>query len=148
MPRHPQRSGQPPTSSFSTRFHAHVHAVSETRRSFVEWMRTAQLEDDAIEDLEVVFSEVAANAVAASPTPSDVVRVLAQLDETVVVLEVSNRTDTPEELPLGVPDLDDPLRPNGRGLLIARAFVDSVDIETEEPDRLVVRCCKRVTLPA
>ncbi|HEY1118702.1 MAG TPA: ATP-binding protein [Acidimicrobiales bacterium] len=144
MPRHPQRSGQS-THPFSARFDAHVAAVPETRRRFVDWMRTAALEDEAVEDLEVVFSEVAANAVAASPSPSDEVHVLAQLDETVLVLEVSNRTDALEELPLVAPDLDDPLRPNGRGLLIARAFVDSVDIETAGPDRLVVRCCKRVS---
>lgn len=145
MPRRPQRSVQP-THPFSARFDAHVEAVPETRRRFVDWMRTAALEDEAVEDLEVVFSEVAANAVAASPTPSDEVRVLAQLDEAVLVLEVSNRADDLGELSLVAPDLDDPLRPNGRGLLIARAFVDSVDIETEAPDRLVVRCCKRVSV--
>lgn len=147
MPRHPQRSGQPPTHPFAVRFGAHVHAVPEHRRGFVEWMRAARLDDPIIEDLEVVFSEVAANAVAASPGESDEVRVLAQLDEAVLVLEVSNRVEGAGELPIVAPDLDDPLRPSGRGLLIARAFVDSVDIEADGSDRLVVRCCKRVTLP-
>lgn len=146
MPRNPQRSGQP-TPSFLVRFDAHVEAVPETRRSFVGWMRDAQLDDDTIEDLEVVFSEVAANAVTASPARTDEVRIRAAIDESVLVLEISNRTDRTARLPLSAPDLDDPLRPSGRGLLIARAFVDSVDIEAEEPDRLVVRCCRRVTLP-
>jgi anti-sigma regulatory factor (Ser/Thr protein kinase) len=109
-------------------------------------MRDARLDDDAIEDLEVVYSEIAANAVAASPTPDDEVRVRAMLDEAVLVLEVSNRTNG-AVTPVVAPDLDDPLRPNGRGLLIARAFVDSVDIEADGPDRLRVRCCRRVTLP-
>lgn len=145
MPRNPQRSGQP-TQPFVVRFDAHVRAVPETRRAFVGWMRTAQLDDDSVDDLEVVYSEVAANAVAASPDPSDEVRVRVVLDETVLVLEVSNRTNR-AEAPVNAPDLDDPLRPNGRGLLIARAFVDSVDIEADGPDRIMVRCCRRVTLP-
>jgi anti-sigma regulatory factor (Ser/Thr protein kinase) len=145
MPRDPQRSGQP-TQPFVVRFDARVQSVPETRRGFVGWMRDAELDDDAIEDLEVVYSEVAANAVAASPSPSDEVRVRAMLDEAVLVLEVSNRTNG-AAVPVAAPDLDDPLRPSGRGLLIARAFVDSVDIEADGADRLLVRCCRRVTLP-
>jgi anti-sigma regulatory factor (Ser/Thr protein kinase) len=147
MPRHPQRSGQP-NKPFVVRFDAHVQAVPETRRAFVAWMRAAQLDGDTIEDLEVVFSEVAANAVMASPDPSDEVRVRSLFDDSVLVLEVSNRTDAGRQLPLTVPDLDDPLRPSGRGLVIARSFVDSLDIEADGPERLVVRCCKRVTLPS
>lgn len=145
MPRNPQRSGQP-TQPFVVRFDADVQAVPETRRAFVGWMRAARLDRDSIDDLEVVYSEVAANAVAASPDPSDEVRVRVMLDETVLVLEVSNRTHR-VDAPVRAADLDDPLRPNGRGLLIARAFVDSVDIEADGPDRIRVRCCRRVTLP-
>lgn len=144
MPRNPQRSGQP-TEPFHVEFDAHVQAVPETRRSFVRWMRAAQLDDDTIEDLEVVFSEVAANAVTASPSGADEVRVRAEVDEVMLVLEISNRTEASDHLPLARPDLDDPLRPSGRGLLIARAFVDSLDIEPEEPGRLLVRCCRRLT---
>jgi anti-sigma regulatory factor (Ser/Thr protein kinase) len=142
MPRHPQRSGQP--RPFIARFNAHVRAVPEHRRGFVGWLRAAQVDDGAIEDLEVVFSEVAANAVIASPSPEDEVRVRAQLDGPICILEVSNRADS-AELPLTVPDLEDPLRPSGRGLLIARAFLDSLDIEADGRDRLLVRCCRRVS---
>ena len=145
MPRHPQRSGQP-IEAFAVRFSAHVHAVPETRRRFVGWMRGADVEDGVVDDLEVVFSELAANAGAASPEPTDEVRVRCQLDEGNLVLQVSNRTDDQDgTVALAVPDLDDPLRPNGRGLLIARAFVDTVEIEVEPPDRIVVRCCRRLT---
>ena len=144
MPRDPQRSGQP-TGAFAVRFDAHVHAVPESRRRFVGWMRDADLDDEVIDDLEVVFSELAANAVAASPEPTDEVRVRSQLDSGNLVLQVSNRTDLGGQVPSTTPDLDDPLRPNGRGLLIARAFVDTVEIEVEPPDRVVVRCCRRLT---
>ncbi len=144
MPRNPQRSGQP-TEAFAVRFDAHVHAVPETRRRFVGWMRTAELDDEVVDDLEVVFSELAANAVAASPEPSDEVRVRCQVDEGVLVLQVSNRTAELGAVPVTTPDLDDPLRPNGRGLLIARAFVDTVEIDVEPPDRIVVRCCRTLS---
>ena len=141
MPRSPQRSGQP---TFSARFDAHVHAVPETRRRFVDWMRTADIDAEVIDDLEVVYSELAANAVAASPDAADEVRVRSQVDEGVLVLQVSNRAEDTGAVPAS-PDLDDPLRPNGRGLLIARAFVDTVEIEIEPPDRIVVRCCRTLT---
>lgn len=142
MPRDPQRSGQP-TDVFAVRFDAHVHAVPETRRRFVGWMRDAEIDAALIDDLEVVFSELAANSVAASPEPTDEIRVRCQVDEGVLVVQVSNRA-AQGVVPATTPDLDDPLRPNGRGLLIARAFVDTVDIEVEPPDRIVVRCCRRL----
>ncbi|HAS09592.1 MAG TPA: hypothetical protein DCS55_03600 [Acidimicrobiaceae bacterium] len=144
MPRHPQRSGHS-TAPFSVRFGADVSSVPDSRRGFVHWMREAELDPETIDDLEVVFSELAANAVAASPAPTDRVHARAQIDAGMLVLEVSNRTEDPQLVP-ATPDLDDPLRSNGRGLLIARAFVDSVDVELDGDDRLLVRCCRRLGL--
>lgn len=144
MPRTLQRSGGP-VDAFVSRFDAQVHAVSSSRRAFVQWMRGADVEDREAADLEVVFSELAANAVAASPDPSDDVCVRAQLADGVLVLEVSNRTEPEDSAPVSVPDLGDTLRQQGRGLLIARALVDSVGMETEQPDRFVVRCRRRLT---
>lgn len=141
---HPQRSGQP-TEPFKVCFDARFLAVPDRRRDFVEWMRAAEVDAETVDDLEVVFSELAANAVAASPEPTDDVHARAEIDAGMLVLEVSNRTDDPQRVPQ-TPALDDPLRANGRGLLIARAFVDSVDVELEEPDRLRVRCCRRLGL--
>lgn len=146
MPRNPQRSGQPTSEPFVVAFDADVVAVPRTRRDFVGWCCTAELPSDTVDDLEVVFSELTANAVAASPVATDQVHVRAEVDAGMFVLTVSNRTDDPQRMPQ-TPDLDDPLRPNGRGLLIARAFVDSVDIEVETPDRLLVRCCRRLHRP-
>lgn len=143
MPSHPQRSAQP-TTPFTDRFDAHVRAVPDSRHEFVSWMRSAELDDETVEDLEVVYSELAANAVAASPQPSDEVRVQAEIDLGTLVLEVSNRTEDPQQLPQ-TPDLDDPLRSNGRGLLIARAFVDSIDVEVTGAGRLLVRCCRHLS---
>lgn len=146
MPRSLQRSGSP-GDAFVSRFAAQVTAVSTCRKAFVGWMRRAEVDSDAVDDLEVVFSELAANAVAASPEESDDVHVHAHLDGGVLTLEVSNRTVRHEPRPVSVPDLDDTLREQGRGLLIARAFVDSVRMETQLPDRFVV-CCDRRLFPA
>ena len=119
--------------------------MPDGRRGFVGWMRAADLDPETIDDLEVVFSELAANAVAASPATTDDVHARAEIDAGMLVLEVSNRTEDPQLVPR-TPDLDDPLRSNGRGLLIARAFVDSVDVELDGTDRLLVRCCRRIGL--
>lgn len=135
-----------PIEAFESRFGAQVHAVSACRRAFVGWMRGADVDGGTVDDLEVVFSELAANAVAASVSTSDDVGVHARMDRDELVLEVSNRTERCE-----LPDLpsarfgEDTLRQRGRGLLIARAFVDSVQMETQAPDRLIVRCFRKLT---
>lgn len=147
MPSTPQRSGKT-SEPFAVRFAAHVNAVPESRRGFVAWMRANGFDAEVVDDLEVVFSELAANAVAASPGPSDDVRARARYDDGTLMLEVSNRAEDTGQATLPTPDLDDPLRPNGRGLLIARAFVDTVEIDVEEPDRIVVRCCRTLSPPA
>lgn len=140
------RDGDVPIEAFDFRFDAQVDAVSACRQEFVGWMRGADVDGGTVDDLEVVFSELAANAVAASVSTSDDVGVHARMDRGVLVLEVSNRTEHRE-----LPDLpkarygEDTLRQRGRGLLIARAFVDSVQVETQAPDRFIVRCFRKLT---
>jgi len=146
MPRNMQRSSSP-IEAFTACLDAQVDLVPANRRHFVGWMEDADLDGETIDELEVVFSELAANAVAASPTASHVVRIRVHMDGSTLVLEVSNHTDRPHLLCPSVPDLDDPLRPSGRGLLITRAFVHSVDIEVQHPDRLVVRCYRHLGTP-
>lgn len=58
--------------SFESRFGAQVHAVSGCRRDFVGWMRGAHIDGGTVDDLAVVFSELAANAVDASASPERV----------------------------------------------------------------------------
>lgn len=143
MPRPPQRNDAP-SGVFLDRFKALVSALPSTRSHFAGWMQTAELEDDVASDLEVVFSELTANAVAGSPGTSDHVDVRAEIDDGVMVLDVSNHVDDPSLRPGSAPDIGDPLRRGGRGLLITRAFMDSVDVQIEQLDRLVVHCRRRV----
>lgn len=143
MPSTPQRNGLP-VKAFVSRFDAQVHAVSACRRDFVGWLRGADVDGGAVEDLEVVFSELAANAVDASTSPSDDVGVRAELHGDVLVLEVSNHTERTEVCLPAARD-EDGLRQRGRGLLIARGFVDTLHTEMRPPDRFVVRCCRRLS---
>lgn len=140
------RGGDRPIEAFDSRFDAQVDAVSTCRQEFVGWMIGADVDGGTVDDLEVVFSELAANAVDASASTSDDVGVHARMDRDVLVLEVSNRTERCEvpELPSSR-DGEDTLRQRGRGLLIARAYVDSVQMETQAPDRFIVRCFRKLT---
>jgi anti-sigma regulatory factor (Ser/Thr protein kinase) len=144
MPRCTQRSATP-VDAFVSHFDAELREVSAHRRDFVGWLQGADVDDETVDDLGVVFSEVAANAVAASPETSDDVRVRAQLDDGVLVLEISNRAERPGHAPTPPPERSDPLRERGRGLLIARAYLDSLCMEPLLPGRFIVRC--RLRLP-
>ena len=144
MPRPPQRNGAP-AGIFLDRFKALVSALPSSRNHFAGWMRGAEVDSDVADDLEVVFSELTANAVAGSPAASDDIDVRAQIDDGMIVLDVSNHIDGPDRPPAAAPDVGDPLRRDGRGLLITRAFMDSVDVQVEQLDRLVVHCSRRVS---
>lgn len=143
MPSHPLRRG-PPVGCFSSRFDAEVDELASRRRDFVDWLKVAEVDGDAADDLEVVFSEVTANAVSASPSTADVVRVDARLTRGMFVLQVSNRTRGDDDLPRPAAEGEDELRERGRGLLIVRAYVDSVRTQAVAPDRFMVRCCRRL----
>lgn len=144
MPRPPQRNDAP-AGIFMDRFKALISALPSTRSSFAGWMRAAEVDGDVADDLEVVFSELTANAVAGSPASSDDIEVRAEIDDGMMVLDVSNHIDDPDLGPASAPDVGDPLRRDGRGLLITRAFMDSVEVQIEALDRLVVHCSRRVS---
>lgn len=91
----------------------------------------------------VVLSELASNAAAGAAAGSQA-EIHASIEDGMVCLEVRNRVAG------GVPDvarwdLDDPLRGGGRGLLIVRAYTDSMEIDSAG-GVVVVRCARRVEL--
>lgn len=139
-----QNLNGPRPGDFVDRFAALLSALPSSRSDFAGWLRTAGLNDDVTSDLEVVFSELTANAVAASPATSDDIDVHARIDDGTMVLDVSNHIADPDRLVPAPPDVADPLRQSGRGLLITRAFMDTVDMQIEQLDRLVVHCRRRV----
>jgi anti-sigma regulatory factor (Ser/Thr protein kinase) len=127
---------------FQTSFPARTDALSRARRAFAAWLDRRAC-DDVAEEMEIVFSELAANAVDASPDVVDEVTGRAWCEGPDLVLDLVNRTDpTIPAAPRW--DLDDPLRTGGRGLVITEAFVDSVEVTLEPGQRLLVRCRRRL----
>ncbi|MCO8129313.1 ATP-binding protein [Acidimicrobiia bacterium EGI L10123] len=128
--------------AFVTSFPARPDALVRARRSFTAWLgrRTGS---EVVGELEIVFSELGANAVDASPKETDEVLGRAWCDGSDLFLDLVNHTDpTVSEVPRW--DLADPLRPGGRGLMIAEAFVDSMEITKEPGQRMFVRCRRRL----
>lgn len=119
-----------------TTYPADVAAIAEGRRQVAHWAADA-LPPDVVLDLELVASELMANAIAASEPGNDV-HVGVSSGGASLVLEVANvALPTPPDTVCW--DYDDPLRTGGRGLLIVRSLTDEVDVEAREP-WTVVRC--------
>lgn len=133
MPGPPQR-----VDDFSIKCDADTALIADARKGFTAWLRRWVPNDEAIDDLTLVLSELMANAVRAASSEGTsgegaTVHVIACQDGDEVVLAVRN----PRVRWVGADtrwDLDDPLRPGGRGLLIVETLVDELEIEHDERD--------------
>lgn len=116
-------------------------SISAARQAFVTWLLRATSDDELVEDMSVVVSELASNALdGAGPDTGAEVR--AQLDGEVIDLVVSNQLpDEPEEIRRW--DLDDPLRGGGRGLMIVRAYTDTLEVDSAG-GTVSVHCTRRL----
>lgn len=128
--------------AFRTSFPARHDALTGARHAFAEWVHLWAGADVA-DEMEVVFSELTANAVDASRDVADQVVSRAWCDGADLVIDIQNKTDS-LDCPASGWDLDDPLRTGGRGLVIAKAFVDSLEVDLEPGERLAVRCRRRI----
>lgn len=135
----PQRNEDRTADVFATWFPARPDAMCFARHDFEVWLRATCVDDEAQSELGVVFSELAANAVDASPKPSAEVIARAWHDGEDVILEIVNASGRSSQPPSDW-DLDDPLRQGGRGLVIVEAFVDELEVANEDGGRLRVRC--------
>ncbi len=114
--------------------------LSVVRSEFGHWLQALGLEDSKVEDLLVVISELAANAVRESASDAGLPTLAASYDAAAIELEVVNDVDSAKHDEWKQDwDLDDPLRAGGRGLLVVSALVDEVDVEVQG-ERLCVRC--------
>lgn len=110
------------------------------RSEFGQWLRDIGVGDDKIDDLLVVISELAANAVRETTDDGRAPTVAAICDHDGIELAVENDVDAEGHLAAkDAWDLDDPLRGGGRGLLVVSALVDEVDVAVDG-QRLCVRC--------
>lgn len=116
--------------------------IGLARNEFARWLNRAGIDTDTVEELTIGFSELAANAVAASPAGTST-QVRAHCDDTAIVLETVNGSPRTNAHIGGTPDLSDPLRPSGRGLLIVKAYMDKVEVEPADEAigiGILVRC--------
>jgi anti-sigma regulatory factor (Ser/Thr protein kinase) len=128
--------------TFQTSFPARTEALAPARRAFADWLGP-RTDDEVATEMEIVFSELAANAVDASPADADHVTGRAWCEGDDLIIDLTNRADpTGGQGPSW--DLDDPLRTGGRGLVITKAFVDSMEIQLDPGQHLVVRCRRRL----
>jgi anti-sigma regulatory factor (Ser/Thr protein kinase) len=135
-------STEPAEETFRTSFPARTDALARARRAFADWL-CPRADEEVATELEIVFSELAANAVDASPDDGDQVTGTAWCDGSDLVLDLANRADPTAAGGDGW-DLEDPLRAGGRGLVIAEAFIDSMEVRLEPGQRLVVRCRRQL----
>ena len=126
---------------FETPLPASTAAVTPSRRAFRAWLDELGVGEDVSCELAIVFSELLANAVGASPE-TDEVNASAAVEDGTVVIEVANAL-APCSVPVERWDFDDPLRAGGRGLMIVRAYTDLLEIDVGD-DEIVVRCERRL----
>lgn len=117
-------------------------SIGSARQAFVSWLRQATTDDELLEDMSVVVSELASNALEGSRDTDPEAEVRAEVADQVLHLSVSNR------LPDGAADirhwdLDDPLRGGGRGLMIVRAYTDSLAVDSTGGS-VRVRCTRHL----
>lgn len=111
--------------------------LSRVREEFASWLGSIA-SAERVSELEVVVSELGANAVHGTPDGCPPPTVTAWLEDSVLTVEVTNHVGR-RETHIEDWDLDDPLRAGGRGLLLVSAFVDDVDVDVRD-DLLLVRC--------
>jgi anti-sigma regulatory factor (Ser/Thr protein kinase) len=98
--------------------------LAALRGSMRDWLAQAQVHGDAVEDLLLAVTELATNAIEASPEGSAAVD--AETDRARVEVVISN-TGPPFEPP--VTRSRELLRTRGRGLDLVAAFVDTVNFD-------------------
>lgn len=127
---------------FAWRLSSGSGSILSAREAFDSWLRQTTSDVELLEDMSVVVSELVSNALDGAPTDEPDAEVRAQIDDRMLRLVVSNR------LPEGMADirhwdLDDPLRGGGRGLMIVRAYTDSLAVDSTG-GAVQVRCTRRL----
>lgn len=126
---------------FCATYRSETAAIHEARQDFAAWLGSHAVDASLQAEMQVVLSELLANAVAASQDPLDAMAVRAWLDHE-LTLEVTNPAGAVFETS-NTWDYDDPLRPGGRGLIIVESLVDDIAIAPPDGTRPLKVVCTR-----
>jgi anti-sigma regulatory factor (Ser/Thr protein kinase) len=121
---------------------ARIETISRVRRAVASWLGHQPLHDDDAGTVQVVVSELVANAVEASHEGEEIGVRLARRDGAVSV-EVLNPSQ--RSAPVPIPAMADPMATRGRGLAIVGSLAEQLSL-VEEDGNTVARC--RVRVPA
>ncbi len=145
----PDTGGVPMLAPLVHRFTPSTAAVPVARHLLRDWLQRVPVDDDTIDGLLIVASELCANAVRhASGAPGSVaLRAWADGDSVVVEVRDDGRAD---DLSLFAgasfdDELPDPEAEAGRGLFLVRQLTDDVSA-TSDDDGTVVRVVKRAVI--
>lgn len=124
---------------FERSFPASVHSLREPRQSFSRWLTDDGVDASTVEELAIVYSELVSNAATHRSASEGQIRTEAWRDGDDVILTVENPgcDDGSGVRPW---DLGDALRGGGRGLVLVRAFTDSLEAVRSTRGALVIRC--------
>ena len=139
---HPDSATSRTQGEFAWSLGAGAGGIGAARQAFVSWLAQVSSDDELLQDMSVVVSELASNALDGGDPGEPEAEVRADLDGNVISLVVSNR------LPDGATDirrwdLEDPLRGGGRGLMIVRAYTDSLSGDSTG-GTVSVHCTRRI----
>lgn len=139
---HPDSATTRSQREFACRLDTDPGSIGTVRHAFIAWLAQLSSDDELLQDMSVVVSELASNALDGGDPDAPEAEVSADVDGDVLQVVVSNR------LPGGVTDirrwdLDDPLRGGGRGLMIVRAYTDSLAVDSTG-GTVSVRCTRRL----
>lgn len=120
--------------------------LRSARHDVVDWLNQHQADSDTTEQASLIVSELASNAIQASPGISYRLR-LVRVGDGFAELSITNRTSGTPLPSLGNRRLADFSALRGRGLSIVDSLSDEVTIETITDDVVVTARFRVVQLP-
>ncbi len=114
------------------------------RHSVTTWLAPRHLPDTLLNSIQVVLSELVANAVEASG-PAEQVDVHLAVQHGAMSVEVRNPSRRTR--PVTIPTMADPLSPRGRGLAIVGSLTDELSLE-ERDGHTVATATLRLPTPS
>lgn len=128
------------TAAFAWHLDADAEAIPDARHAFQDWLRGSPAGAEDVADMAVVLSELASNALAGAQGTDTGIDIRASIEGDELELEVANHVSATADHVLRW-DLDDPLRGGGRGLMIVRAYTDTLVIDSSG-STVIVRCTR------